>query len=234
MPDVLALASRLFPAGHDVRIEGDRVVGTGQAKQGPVAVVGTHGHAAIGADLALALAADVLDVVSRYPRRPILVLVDTRGQRLSRRDELLGNPGYLAHLAKVFEVARREGHRQVALVHGEAVSGGFLALGMNADAVYALPDAQVRVMGLPAMSRITTIPVERLEELCATSPIFGPGADHYVKLGALESIWEGDLAAALEQALEAPVSGDRRRELGAARGGRSAAREVVERILSAP
>jgi malonate decarboxylase gamma subunit len=234
MRDVLDLAGRLFPGGHDVRIDGERVVGTGQARQGPVAVVGTHGHAAIGVDLALALAADVLGVIERHPGRPILLLVDNRGQRLSRRDELLGNPGYLAHLAKVFEVARRRGHPLLALVHGEAVSGGFLALGMIADAVYALPEAQVRVMALPAMSRITLIPVERLVELCATSPIFGPGAEHYVKLGALEAVWEGDLAAALEAALEAPITPDRRRELGAARAGRTHAHAVVERILAAP
>src|SRR5688572_14455736 len=146
MADVRALADRLFPAGHDVRLEGERVVGSGRTGLGPVAVVGTHGHAAIGVDLALALAADVLQVIERHPGRPVLVLVDTRGQKLSRRDELLGNPGYLAHLAKVFEVARQQGHPLLALVHGEAVSGGFLALGMIADAVYALPEAQVRVI----------------------------------------------------------------------------------------
>ena len=234
MADVLALAGRLFPAGHDVRVDGDRVVGTGRTALGPVAVVGTHGHAAIGVDLALALAADVLAVIEHHPGRPILVLVDTRGQKLSRRDELLGNPGYLAHLAKVFEVARRAGHHLLALVHGEAVSGGFLALGMIADAVFALPEAQVRVMALPAMSRITQIPVERLEELCATSPIFGPGAAHYVKLGALDSVWEGDLAAALVAALRPPVAAARRWEVGAQRGGRNAAHAVVASILAAP
>lgn len=234
MREILALCGDLFPAGHDVRLEGERVVGTGRAKAGEVAVVGTHAHAAIGADLAYALAGDVLDVVVRHPGRPILMLVDTQGQKLSRRDEMLGNPGFLAHLAKCFEVARRRGHRLLALVYGEAVSGGFLALGMTADEAYAMPGAQVRVMALPAMSRITQIPVERLEDLCRTSPIFGPGAENYEKLGCLEAVWRGDLAEALEAALARPACGDRRRALGAERGGRLAAHDVVERLLREP
>jgi malonate decarboxylase gamma subunit len=233
MADVLALCDRLFPGGHDARLEGDRVVGTGRSTAGEVALVGTTNHAAIGADLAFALAGDVLDVMARHPGRPILFLVDTQGQRLSRRDELLGNAGYLAHLAKCVEVARRRGHRCLALVHGEAVSGGFLALGMMADYVFALADAQIRVMALPAMSRITGIPIERLEELCATSPIFGPGAGHYERLGAVEAIWTGDLSQHLTQALALPARGDVRRTLGSERGGRSAAHDVVQRVLAA-
>ncbi|MBK8322014.1 MAG: biotin-independent malonate decarboxylase subunit gamma [Betaproteobacteria bacterium] len=234
MRDVLALCDALFPAGHDARLEGGRVVGTGRTRDTEVAVVGTHAHAAIGADLAFALAGDVLAIMEDHPGRPILMLVDTQGQNLSRRDEMLGNPGYLAHLAKCFEVARRRGHRILALVYGEAVSGGFLALGMTADEAYATPDAQVRVMALPAMSRITQIPVERLEELCRTSPIFGPGAQNYEKLGCLEAVWHGDLAEALAAALARPARGDRRRSLGAERGGRLAANDVVERLLREP
>lgn len=234
MRDVLVLCAELFPSGHDVRLDGERVVGTGRTARGEVAVIGTHSHAPIGVDLAFALAGDVLEVVEKHPGRPILLLVDTQGQNLARRDEMLGTPGYLAHLAKCFEVARRRGHRIVALVYGEAVSGGFLALGMTADDAFALPEAQVRVMALPAMSRITQIPVERLEELCRTSPIFGPGADNYEKLGCLEAVWRGNLAASLEEALAAEPHGDRRRALGAARGGRTAANAVVERLLAEP
>jgi malonate decarboxylase gamma subunit len=233
MPDVIALCSQLFPGGHDVRVEGERVIGTGRSAAGEVAVIGTTGRAAIGVDLAFALAGDVLQVVERHPRRPILLLVDTQGQRLSRRDELLGNAGYLAHLAKCLEVARRRGHVLLALVYGEAVSGGFLALGMIADRTHALADAQIRVMALPAMSRITGIPVERLESLCATSPIFGPGAAHYERLGAVESIWKGDLARCLADALQDSGNADRRRILGAERGGRTAARDVVDRVMAA-
>ena len=234
MADVHDLCGRLFPLGHDVRVEGERVGGTGRTRQGEMAVVGTCNHAAIGVDLACALAGDVLEVMAKHPRRPILLLVDTMGQKLALRDELLGNAGYLAHLAKCIEVARRRQHRCIALVYGEAVSGGFLALGMMADYTFALAGAQIRVMALPAMSRITGIPIERLESLCASSPIFGPGATHFERLGAVDGIWQGDLASHLDAALALPARGDMRRHLGSQRGGRTAAHDVVERILAAP
>ena len=46
------------------------------------------------------------------------MLVDTGGQRLSRRDELLGINGYLAHLAKCLELARLRGHKLISLIYG--------------------------------------------------------------------------------------------------------------------
>ncbi len=234
MPDVRELCDALFPDGHDIAVDGDLVHGTGTTVDGPVAVVGTCHHAAIGVDLAFALAGRVLDVVERHPQRPILMLVDTQGQQLSRRDELLGNGGYLAHLAKCFEVARSHGHLLVSLVHGEAVSGGFLALGMIADRTYALADAQIRVMALLAMSRITQIPIEDLEELCRTSAIFGPGVVHYERLGAVEAVWQLDgLATALVDALRSPAGPDRRATLGSSRGGRTAAARVIAAVLDA-
>ena len=233
MPDVISLCDSLFTRGHDVSAEGDLVRGNGMTPDGPVAVIGTRNHAAIGVDLAFALAAEVLQVVERFPERPILMLVDTQGQQLSRRDELLGNGGYLAHLAKCFEIARLQGHLLLSLVYGEAVSGGYLALGMIADRSYALADAQIRVMALPAMSRITQIPIEDLQELCRTSAIFGPGVHNYERLGAVEGVWEGDLASSLAAALRAPSDGDRRAQLGAARGGRVHADRVVAAVLDA-
>lgn len=233
MHDPLALCSRLFPRGHDVVVDGEVVHGTGMTPEGPVAVIGTCGHAAIGVDLAFRLAERVLDVVERAPGRPILMLVDTQGQKLSRRDELLGNAGFLAHLAKCFEVARGHGHLLLGLVYGEAVSGGFLALGMIADRVYALGDAQIRVMALPAMARITQIPIERLQELCKESPIFGPGVGNYEKLGALSGVWDGDLSVHLARALQQPAGSDERAAIGARLGGRTHAQRVLDAVLDA-
>jgi malonate decarboxylase gamma subunit len=235
MHDALALCARLFPQGHDARIDGDLLYGTGQLDGSQVAIIGTVEHAAIGVDLALALASRVLETVSSSPGRPILMLVDTQGQRLSRRDELLGNAGYLAHLSKCFELARQRGHQLVSLVYGEAVSGGYLALGMIADRCFALADAQIRVMALPAMSRITQIPLERLQELCSSSAIFGPGVDNYLRLGALDAVWsiEDALNERLADALgisktgSTPAIEDTRAQRGAELGGRSQAHQVA-------
>ena len=158
--------------------------------------------------------------------------MDTQGQRLSRRDELLGINGYMAHLAKCLQLARNRGHKIIGLVYSEAVSGGFLASSLLADRCYALPEAQVRVMNLPAMSRITKIPLERLEELSKTSPVFAPGVQNYLRMGAVDALWEGDLAACLAEALDTPAEGDQRRHSG--RGARRPQTGALCRRKGAP
>jgi malonate decarboxylase gamma subunit len=225
------LLRQLFPAGHTVRRTGDLLAGSGSVDGEAVAVIGTTNHAYIGVELALQLAAEVLTVVCEFPRRPLLLLVDTRGQRLTRRDELLGINGYLAHFAECLELARQRGHRLISLVYDEAVSGGFLAGGMQADAIYALPAAAVQVMNLPAMARVTRIPLERLEELSRSSAIFAPGVENFLRLGGIHEIWPDNLAARLQAALAATAElEDRRRELGRDRGGRQQAAEVARRV----
>jgi malonate decarboxylase gamma subunit len=227
-----ALLDWLFPLGHEVAFEGIFFSGHGQARLSHIAIVGTIEKAPIGVELAHRMAQEVLRVVKEHPGRPILLAVDTSGQRLSRRDELLGVNGYMAHLAKCLDLARSYGHKIIGIVYGEAVSGGFLASSLLADACYAIADAEVRVMNLPAMSRITKIPLERLEELSQHSPVFAPGVANYHRMGAIRAIWDGDLAPHLEAALADVPNEDRRRQDGEARGGRLLARSVSERVRS--
>lgn len=226
------LLKQLFPRGHDIKFDGSFFSGTGSVDDGEIAVIGTRDRAAIGVDLAFQLAGEVLRVVEEHPGRAILLLVDTAGQKMSRRDEILCLNAYIAHLAKCIEVARRSGHRIIGLIYAEAVSAGFLSTSLLAGACYALPDAQVRVMNLPAMARVTKIPLERLEELSRTSAVFAPGVANYVAMGAVRGIWDGDLADHLLAALrESEDTGmDRRRMDGETRGGRLLARRVAERV----
>ncbi len=222
---------QLFPLGHDVSFSEALVAGTGRTEEGDVAVIGTRDRAEIGIDLAFRMADEVLRVVRAHPGRPILLPVDTAGQKMSRRDETLCLNAYIAHLAKCLGVARRSGHRIIGLVYAEAVSAGFLSTCLLADACYALPGAQVRVMNLSAMARVTKIPLERLESLSNTSAVFAPGVANYVAMGAVRDIWNGDLAEHLLAALreQGDPQTDRRRVDGEARGGRLLARSVAER-----
>jgi malonate decarboxylase gamma subunit len=114
-------------------------------------------------------------------------------------------------------------------VYDQALSGGFLASGMMADLCAALPEAEIRVMNLPAMARVTRLPEERLRALAKNSPVFAPGAINYVKMGAVDALWEGDLAAQLAAALREAPTRDTRRELGLARGGRKLAAPIAHR-----
>jgi malonate decarboxylase gamma subunit len=226
------LTGALFPQGCDVREEHQVLTGAGQAGAGMVAVVGTTGHVPIGVETALAQARFILQTVREHPGRPILILVDTQGQRLRHRDEMLGINSYMAHLGKCVELARRSGHQIVALVYDQALSGGFITSGLMADACYALPDATIRVMGLPAMARITKVPEERLTELAMDNPVFAPGPENYLRMGGIQEIWRGDLAVALETALQLESSGDTRSALGLARGGRALADRVIAAIVA--
>jgi malonate decarboxylase beta subunit len=221
----------LFPGGHEVEVAGGVLRGVGRARGGTeVAVLGSLGGAELGVEGALALSAELLRVVRRHPGRPILALVDSRGQRMSRRDELLGLCGMLGHLAACVELARRHGHHVVALVRGDAVSGGVLPLGFMADEVHAVPGANPWVMALPAMARVTKLPVERLVALSRASPVLAPGLDGFLSLGAVEEVWQPPLDAALAAALARPPRPDARAQRGLARGGRILAAPVAAHV----
>jgi malonate decarboxylase gamma subunit len=226
------LAGSLFPNGHAVTEQDQVLSGSAQAGGQTIAVVGTTGHAPIGVEIALAQARFILQTVREHPGRAILILVDTVGQRLRHRDEMLGINSYMAHLGKCVELARRSGHRVLGLVYDQALSGGFITSGLMADACYALPDSTIRVMALPAMARITKVPEERLTELAASNPVFAPGPENYLRMGGLLEIWSGDLAAHLEEALLLEHDGDERAALGLSRGGRKLAHPVVMAIVS--
>ena len=226
------LLSALFDT-HAVQREGELLHGSAELDGHMLAVVGTTDHAAIGVELALAQARLVLQTVREHPGRPIVLLVDTQGQRLRHRDELLGINRYMAHLGCCIELARRRGHRVIGLVYDQALSGGFITSGLIADACYALPQAEIRVMRLPAMARVTKIDEARLEELSASNPVFAPGVQDYVAMGGIQSLWQGDLRTELRAALAAPPGGDERAALGAQRGGRRLAAEVAARVRDA-
>lgn len=230
--DWKTLADQLFPGGYEINEQDLFLSGTAQVAGETVAVVGTTGHAPIGVEIALAQARFILQTVREHPGRAIMLLVDTVGQRLRHRDEMLGINSYMAHLGKCVDFARRRGHRVIGLVYDQALSGGFITSGLMADACYALPESTIRVMALPAMARITKVPEERLVELAGSNPVFAPGAENYLRMGGVQEIWSGDLAEQLETAMAAEHRSDERAALGLWRGGRKLAKPVADAIIS--
>jgi len=232
--DWQTLASQLFGADHGITRDGDLLRGTVDFDGEPLAIIGTTDHAPIGVQLALAQARAVLDTMARHPGRALLLLIDTQGQQLRRRDELLGINRAMAHLGMCIDLARRRGHRVLGLVYDQALSGGFITSGLIADACDALPEAEIRVMRLPAMARVTKLPEALLAELSESNPVFAPGVGNYVAMGGVRRLWQGDLAQALREALADAPTVDRRAEEGAARGGRRMAASVAQQVLDAP
>ncbi len=228
------LATALFGAGHGIRADGYFLHGDVHFDGQPVTVIGTTGHAPIGVQLALAQARVVLDTVARFPGRTLLLLIDTQGQQLRRRDEQLGINRAMAHLGMAIDLARRQGHRVLGLVYDQALSGGFITSGLIADACDALPEAEIRVMRIPAMARVTKLPETLLESLSQSNPVFAPGVANYVAMGGVRALWQGDLQVALREALAHAPRDDHRARDGAARGGRRLAADVARQVMDAP
>lgn len=228
------LAQDLFGADHGITESADFLRGTVAFDGRPLEVVGTTRHAEIGVQLALRQARAILDILREHPGRDILLLIDTQGQRLRRRDELAGINRAMAHLGMCIDQARRRGHRVLGLVYDQALSGGFITSGLIADACDALPEAEIRVMRIPAMARVTKLPEDLLVEQSRSNPVFAPGVGNYVAMGGVRALWRGDLQAALRQALATLSPVDERARDGRLRQGRRHAADVQERVLAAP
>lgn len=235
------LFDRLFGRGqHHIALDGDFLGGTATIGDREAVIIGTRNKAAINSGISLKVAGAILaatheDATAFRPPRPLVFLVDTQGQELSRHEELLGLNGYFAHVADCCELARNQGHSMTTVIHGEAVSGGFLAFGLMADRVCALPEAQVRVMDLRAMAKVTKIPYDKLLVLAEESPVFAPGAENYWRMGAIHELWRetDDWNCCLTAALAQTERDDGRARLGFARGGRELAAPIAALVAVA-
>jgi malonate decarboxylase gamma subunit len=227
----------LFPSGHRVET-GPSGTLHGTAKvdgQGEVTVIGIADRTPLGVDGAILLAGHVLATIEASRREPIIVLVDTASQNMARRDELLGLNEYLAHLVKTLTLAAVHGHRTVSVLFGRAAAGAFIATALPSQSLVALPGAKPSVMDLPSISRVTKLPLERLEELAKSTPIFAPGVAPLFATGAVTDMWAvGEpfaprLAALLRQPVAASDSRDR---IGFERKGRLLAQKIAERVAA--
>lgn len=227
------LLPKLFPDGNTVTVTDDIVSGEGRTASGTVRVIGTTNGTRLGIRELLALSRLFLDVLRNHPGQPVLMLVDNNGQKMALEDELLGLNQYIAHLVELQDLARRNGHPVAALVYGNSIAGGFIAFGLCAGDTYALPDSNTSVMILPAIARVTKLPLEYLEELSKTVAVFAPGVKNFFKTGGLREVWDGNWNDCLEKALRQNQSADVRAELGAERGGRPEAAKIIQEVMNA-
>src|SRR5664279_2658147 len=222
------LLEQLFGISHTVCANADFLSGMADFDGQRLAIFGTTDHSPIGVALALRQARFVLDTMHAYPASPVLILVDTQGQQLRRGDELVGINRAMSHLGCCLDLARRRGHRLIGLVYDQALSGGFISSGLMADDCYALPDAEIRVMGIPAMARITKLSEQHLADLSRVNPVFAPGVANYVAMGGVRGVWQGDMRDCLREAMARTSTIDERAHDGATRGGRTLAERVVK------
>ncbi|SFN78635.1 malonate decarboxylase gamma subunit [Bradyrhizobium sp. Rc3b] len=226
----------LFPNGRKIATNGAQISGQAVLPDvGPVHVLGITQGQPLGVDEAIVLAGRVIEIVKSGDRAPILLLVDSASQHMSKRDELLGLSEYLSHLAKTLLLAEAEGHRTVGLLYGGSAAGAFIATALATGTLVALPGAHPAVMDLPSMARVTKLPIDVLKAKAEATPVFAPGLDNMVKTGGIQIVWDADapLAPQLAAVLRQPQGQDDRSRLGANRGGRRKAAELAERIARA-
>ena len=225
----------LFPNGSDIEIAGAILTGKATLPDGrPIHVLGITQGETLGVDEAIVLARYVIEIIGSQDRAPILVLVDSASQRMSRRDELLGLSEYLAHLAKALLLAEAQGHRTVGLLYGGSAAGAFIATALATGTLVALPGAHPAVMDLPSMARVTKLPIEVLKAKAEATPVFAPGLDNMVRTGGILIVWDetAPLAPQLAAVLARPAGQEDRARLGAERGGRLKAAEIADRVVA--
>lgn len=227
------ILASLFPRGHSVVATDGLITGTGTLADGTAAcVIGITGRTQPGVDEAVRLAGVVLKAADRDDSAPILVLVDSGSQRMSRRDELLGLSETLAHLAKSLRLAEERGHRTIGILYGGSAAGAFIATALACGTLVALPGAHPEVMDLPSMSRVTKLSVDVLEEKAKSTPVFAPGLDNLFATGAIVTIWDPatPLDAQLDTALSETTTPDPRSATGLERGGRPKALDIANEV----
>ena len=103
-------------------------------------------------------------------KRAIVAVVDLPSQAYGRIEETAGLHQAIAVTVDAYYRARAAGHPIVAIVVGSALSGGFLAHGLQAQRILALDDPGVRIHAMheSAAARITQRTVDELERLAKT------------------------------------------------------------------
>jgi malonate decarboxylase gamma subunit len=211
------------------------LLGEARAGSQPLMLLGIVNAMPLGVEGALTLAHRVLAAIRGAQRHPILMLIDSDSQRMSRRDELLGLNEYLAHLAKCLMLADRAGIATISLLYGGGAAGAFVATALATRALVALPGANPAVMDLPAMARVTKLPLELLQQMARGTAVFAPGLANMQLTGAVTEVWDpqldlpGQLAALLRRMAELPEDG--RDRAGERHGGRKLAAHIAAEVM---
>ncbi|MFD7921415.1 biotin-independent malonate decarboxylase subunit gamma [Streptomyces sp. NPDC059740] len=148
----------------------------------------------IGLDEGWGLAAAVREAVtadagSGTPRT-LVAVVDAPSQAYGYQEELLGIHQALAAAVDAYSAARLAGHPVVALLVGKAISGAFLAHGLQAHRILALADdaVQVQAMSKESAARVTQRTVAELEEAARRVPATAYDGATFATLGAVHEL----------------------------------------------
>lgn len=133
---------------------------------------------------------EVVKADAEGDKRAILAIVDSPGQAFGREEEFLGIHEALGAAVDAYATARKMGHPVVALVVGKAISGAFLAHGLQSDVVLALDaeGVEVHVMSALSVGRITRREASEIEALAEVVPSISRAIRCFAKLGGVNDL----------------------------------------------
>jgi biotin-independent malonate decarboxylase gamma subunit len=133
---------------------------------------------------------EAVDQDEKQRKRPIVAIVDVKSQAYGRREETAAIFLVAAAAADAYASARMKGHPVIALVAGQAISGGFLTHGYQANRILAFDDGDVVIhaMHKEAAARITLRSVAELERLGHQILPMSYDIRDYAKLGLLHKL----------------------------------------------
>lgn len=136
---------------------------------------------------------DAIEEDRYQQKRAIVAIVDVPSQAYGYREEMLGIHQACAAAVDAYASARLAGHPVIAFIPGKAISGAFLAHGMQANRLIALDDegVNVHVMSKQSAARITQRTIEELEEATKKVPAMAYDIRSFQKLGALYALIPG-------------------------------------------
>jgi biotin-independent malonate decarboxylase gamma subunit len=147
----------------------------------------------VGLEESYTLATRIREVIEQDKngkKRPIIAIVDVKSQAYGRREETAAIFLATATAADAYASARMQGHPVIALVMGNAISGGFLTHGYQANRILAFDDAGVVIhaMHKEAAARITLRTVAELDVLGHKIAPLSYDIHDYAKLGLLHKL----------------------------------------------
>ncbi len=155
-------------------------------------------HGEVGLEEAYTLATRLREAIDEdkgsSKKRPIIALVDVKSQAYGRREGTAAIFQAAAAAADAYATARMKGHPVITLVVGQAISGGFLTHGYQANRILAFDDRGVVIHAMheEAAARITLRSVAELERLGHEVLPLSYDVRDYAKLGLLYKLLSVD------------------------------------------
>jgi len=123
-------------------------------------------------------------------RRALLAIVDVPGQAFGFHEEAVGIHLSLAAAVDAYIAARELGHPIVTLIVGKAISGAFLAHGLQGSEILALDDEgiEIHVMSEASVARVTRRSPTEVAELARIAPFTARNMRSFAGLGGVDRL----------------------------------------------